>query len=161
MNDVSNFEAVRVKRNEIKLVGIPFVGGRPYADKGVSLFNVAKHSLLTAAEHFPGWINRDIVYSVLPSGEKQLPDTFSVIVAIEIENDDMVPEWFTKINIPPTEYGLVSDIPIADERQGYQAMDRFFETSMRVPEMVYGHFEVNDANKPGFFDLYTATRPLS
>ncbi|XEC97499.1 hypothetical protein AB6A23_13630 [Paenibacillus tarimensis] len=161
MNDVRNFEAVRVKRNEIKLVGIPFVAGKPYADKEVSLFNVTKHSILTAAEHFPGWINRDMVYAVLPTGEKQIPGTFSVIVAIEIEYDDLVPEWFTRIIIPSSEYGYVSDIPSADERLGYQAMDRFFETSLRVPEMVYGHFEVNYANKPGFFDLYTATRSLS
>lgn len=161
MNDVRKFEAERVKRNEIKLVGIPFVGGKPYADKGVSLFNVTKHSLLTAAEHFPGWINRDMIYAVLPAGEKQIPGTFSVIVSIEIENDDLVPEWFTKIIIPASEYGFVSDIPVADERLGYQAMDRFFETSLRAPELLYGHFEMNNVTKPGFFDLYTATRSLS
>jgi len=158
MNDRRKFEAVRVKRNEIKLVGIPFVGGKPYENNEVSLFNVTKHSLLTAAEHFPGWINRDMVYAVLPSGEKQIPGTFSVIVSIEIENDELVPEWFTRIIIPSSEYGCVSEIPSADELQGYQAMDRFFKTSVRVPEMVYGHFEVYNANKPGCFDLYTAAR---
>lgn len=158
MNDERKFEAVRIKRNEIRLVGIPFVGGKPYVDKEVSHFNVTKHSLLTAAEHFPGWINRDLVYAVLPVGEKQLPGTFSVIVSIEIENDDLVPEWFTRIIIPSSEYGYVSDIPSADELLGNQAMDRFFEKSLRVPEMVYGHFEVYHANKPGFFELYTATK---
>lgn len=109
MNDVirlPNMEAVILKYQETKLIGIPCIGLKDMSKK----YHSAKESLFLSTQYFPQVINHRIHYGMWPQVESQNnPDRHAYILCVEVNDFNGIPEWYIKLTIPPQRCVVVAN----------------------------------------------------
>ncbi|GGG12285.1 hypothetical protein GCM10010912_65920 [Paenibacillus albidus] len=95
---LQELKAEIVEHGELQLIGIPCIGLNDIGSK----YRQAKDSLLGLAAHMPQIVDASVQYGVWPqSTEQNNPETHVYILCVEVSTFNGVPEWFTRIVLPP------------------------------------------------------------